>query len=260
MSLRRDLKAGLYMMNTKNSNLKRFEQIQLPTKLVDYFLWPSRRPVAMSAIPGVYMYMYLCVCVYVYVYVCVTRRTCVRECVLVCVCVCVCVCVFVCVCVRVCACACAFVCVCVCVCGCVRVFLCVWVCLRASTSAWYLNLSFFEVSSDHNQVKTLKLIPGGPHQEYMSHKKHSLVKNIHAHKCTHAVLLSRLVPFDLVASAPIPPSFSLRLDMAFWVQFKYVSWPPPRSDLSSLKYSSSTSHSTNEYQVPPLPTCSVSNV
>ena len=100
-----------------------FEQIELPAKLLDYFLWSNE-----SNINNTYIDIFYCVCVCV----CVSVIVSVCVCVCLCWCVCECLCVYVCVCVCQCACGVDCVCVCVharvCVCaGCV--LLCVGVCL-----------------------------------------------------------------------------------------------------------------------------------
>jgi len=101
-----------------------FEQIELPAKLLDYFLWSNE-----SNINDTYIDIFYCVCV------CVCECYC--ECVCVCVCVSVCVsvcaymfvCVFASVRVGLIVCVCAYMRVCVCVlgvCFCVWVYVCVW--------------------------------------------------------------------------------------------------------------------------------------
>jgi len=93
-----------------------FEQIELPAKLLDYFLWSNE-----GNINDIYIDIFYCVCVCVCVSVCLS------------VCVSVCaymfVCVFASVRVGLIVCVCAYMRVCVCVlgvCFCVWVYVCVW--------------------------------------------------------------------------------------------------------------------------------------
>jgi len=134
------------------------------------------------------------------------------------------------------------------------------VCLRASTSAWYLDLSFFGSSGDHNQVKTLKLIPRGPCREYMLHE--TLTGEEYSRILTHTFHPLSLGPLRPGCFSPHPPLIFSALTWPFGCSSNMshdpplvLTYPPQIAMIRPPHHIS-----TNEYQGPPLPTCLVSNV